>query len=102
MSLDNKDILQTNNEWISVNGKKFLLVDDTIFQVVDFDEWSDGDFEADCITDTIRVLVSKNNTGYYVANAVDGHGMNIRASFEKSKVVLLTPLPSPPQNKDNG
>lgn len=80
-----------------VNGVQYLLIGDEVFKSVPFGQWEDGDIEADCINDTLRVLVSKNDTGYFVANAVDGYGINRREQFKNSTVIILSAASTPPQ-----
>jgi len=79
-------------EWKSVGDKRYLMIKGIVFETLLFDQWDDGDFEADSAIDSIRVLVSKNDKGYFVANAMDGYGNNIRRKFENEKVILLTPI----------
>lgn len=43
-------------EWISVEGKRYLLVDDMLFYNMTIDRYEDGDFEADEINSHYRVL----------------------------------------------
>lgn len=81
--------------WVSAFGKVYFLVNELVFVSVPFDQWDDGDFEGDCLTDQIRVLISKNENGYYVANAMNGYGNNCLNEYASAKVVLL--IPSPPK-----
>lgn len=83
-------------EWIAVEDKRYLLIDGQCYYSLLFDQWNDGDFEADNLDGSYRVLISKDKKGYYVSNAVDGWGNNAKDHFKDSKVILLTPLPSPP------
>jgi hypothetical protein len=82
-------------QWSSTDGKRYLLVDDKVYYSMLIDQFYDGDFEADAVNGGYRVLISKNETGYFVRNAMDEGGNNQYERFAKSKVVLLTPINSP-------
>lgn len=93
--------ISEGEEWQGVDGKRYLLIDDKLFYVVAFDQWDDGDFEADAVNGGFRVLVSKNTSGYFVANAMDEGGNNCKNKYINSKVTLLTPYHITRKPKDD-
>lgn len=91
-----------SSHWGSVEDKRYLLIDGNAYYSLVFDQWNDGDFEAENIDGSYRVLISKNDTGYFVANAMDGWGNNSKDHFKDSKVILLNPISTPPTKSSSG
>lgn len=79
-------------KWVNVDEYKYLIVGDIFCKTVVWDEYDDGDFECEAIDGSYRILVSKNDTGLFVANAMDGWGNNCRDKFQKDRVLLLSPI----------
>lgn len=83
-------------KWVkATNGVGYILVGDQVCTVVDFDTWEDGDFEADGLTDGNRYLISEKDGKYFVSNAMNGYGENIRAKYEKVAVVFISVISNP-------
>lgn len=74
---------------VSKEKIQYILVNNEIFKSVPFDQWEDGDFEADSLDGGVRVLISKNEGKYFVANAMNGYGHNCKKEYENATVSLL-------------
>lgn len=83
-------------------NKLLVVIDNDIYISQPFDQWEDGDIEADHVNGHYRVLISKQDGKYFVANAVDGFGSNCKEKFTNSSVEIYTPLGAAWQKAQDG